>query len=328
MSTPQISIIVPVYKVEKYLRQCVDSILTQTFTDFELLLIDDGSPDKSGEICDEYAEKDVRVRVYHKENGGVASARQYGTNRIKGKYVIHVDPDDWVELDMLDRLYSEIINNDADIVICDYFSNKDNIQTTVTVNSSNEKEILIAEMIMGKVHGSLCNKLVKTDLYIKNNIGFIPGLNCREDLLVMIQLTFFSTKIKYLPQAFYHYCVNSDGFVGSNRLHITDAYQKDIRALLRQIEMFCVNHNITDKDILSAFRYRKVNDYCLIALSGSLSEYQKDISIWDDITNSEIQQTPMTIQKKIAGLFLKSNQRLLLNLLREIRSIYIRIKYF
>ena len=86
-TTPKISVIVPVYKAEAYLHRCVDSLLAQTFTDFEVLLVDDGSPDRSGEICDEYARKDRRVRVFHKENGGVSSARNMGLDNARGEYV-------------------------------------------------------------------------------------------------------------------------------------------------------------------------------------------------------------------------------------------------
>ena len=96
---PKISVIVPVYNVEKYLRRCVDSILTQTFTDFEVLLIDDGSTDGSGKICDEYAKKDKRVRVFHKENGGVSSARNLGLDNVRGRYVTFVDADDKISPD-------------------------------------------------------------------------------------------------------------------------------------------------------------------------------------------------------------------------------------
>lgn len=99
--TPKISIIVPVYNVEKYLRRCIDSILAQTFTDFELLLIDDGSKDYSGAICDEYAEKDNRIRVFHKENGGVSSARNMGIDNAKGDRFSFVDADERVAMDFL-----------------------------------------------------------------------------------------------------------------------------------------------------------------------------------------------------------------------------------
>lgn len=94
---PIISVIVPAYNAEKYLRRCIDSILAQTFTDFELLLIDDGSTDKSGEICDEYADKDARIRVFHKPNGGVSSARNVGLDNALGEYICFCDADDWVD---------------------------------------------------------------------------------------------------------------------------------------------------------------------------------------------------------------------------------------
>ncbi len=96
MDNPKISVIVPVYNVEQYLPRCIDSILAQTFTDFELLLIDDGSRDNSGKICDEYAEKDSRIRVFHKENGGVSSARNVGLDNTCGEYVSFIDSDDWI----------------------------------------------------------------------------------------------------------------------------------------------------------------------------------------------------------------------------------------
>ncbi len=94
---PKISVIVPVYNVEKYLRRCIDSILSQTFSDFELLLIDDGSKDKSGDICDEYVAKDVRIKVFHKANAGVSSARNLGLDKAKGEFIFFVDSDDFLD---------------------------------------------------------------------------------------------------------------------------------------------------------------------------------------------------------------------------------------
>lgn len=100
----KVSIIVPVYKAEPYIRKCIDSILSQTFTNFELLLIDDGSPDNCGKICDEYAELDARVHVFHKENCGVSAARNLGLDHAKGDYVCFIDSDDWIDPDMLETL--------------------------------------------------------------------------------------------------------------------------------------------------------------------------------------------------------------------------------
>lgn len=95
--TPKISVIVPVYKVEQYIHRCVDSILAQSFTDFEIILVDDGSPDNCGKICDEYAQKDSCVKVFHKPNGGVSSARNLGLNNAKGEWVTFIDSDDYIE---------------------------------------------------------------------------------------------------------------------------------------------------------------------------------------------------------------------------------------
>lgn len=115
---PLISVVVPVYKVEKYLPRCVDSILNQTFSDFELILVDDGSPDNCGKICDRYAEKDARVRVIHQENARLSAARNAGINISTGEWLALIDSDDWVHKDYLNILYSGILNN-TDVVICD-----------------------------------------------------------------------------------------------------------------------------------------------------------------------------------------------------------------
>ena len=114
----QVSIIVPVYNVKKYLRRCVDSILTQTFTDFELLLVDDGSTDSSGKICDEYKDKDDRIRVFHKENGGVSSARNLGLDNARGRWITFVDSDDWIKNDYLSSMV--IRSTDADLIMSSF----------------------------------------------------------------------------------------------------------------------------------------------------------------------------------------------------------------
>ena len=115
---PELSVIVPVYKVEKYLSKCIDSILAQTFTDFELILIDDGSPDRCGEICDEYAAKDSRIIVIHQQNKGVSAARNAGLEIAKGKYIGFVDSDDWIEPEMYQILIATANETASELVIC------------------------------------------------------------------------------------------------------------------------------------------------------------------------------------------------------------------
>ncbi len=204
--SPKISIIIPIYKAEKYLHKCVDSILSQTFKDFELLLIDDGSPDNSGKICDEYAAKDSRIRVFHKKNGGVGSARQFGLDNAFGEYTINADPDDWVEVTMLEELYKKAKENDSDVVMCDYWIEYQSQQKLCKLNITDTScNGLIRRLVSGSLHGSLCNKLIRRDFITSNNIRFAKGLNICEDLTMCLMVLNHGAKVEYLDSAFYHY---------------------------------------------------------------------------------------------------------------------------
>ena len=112
-----VSVIVPIYKVEEYLRECVDSIINQTYKNLEIILVDDGSPDKCGEICDEYARNDSRITVYHKENGGLSDARNYGIDRCNGEYITFVDSDDVLKSNFVETLMGLIEEYDADVAV-------------------------------------------------------------------------------------------------------------------------------------------------------------------------------------------------------------------
>lgn len=203
---PKVSVIVAVYKAEAYLRRCVDSLLAQTMTDFELLLIDDGSPDRSGDICDEYAGKDSRVRVFHKENGGVASARQMGTEMASGLYSIHCDPDDWVEPNMLEEMSLLAEREKADVVMCDFMMHSPNgtYHKTQQPASLVPKDILRG-IIGPELQGSMCNRLVRHSLYKRYDIHYFEGINYCEDNLIWMQLYQHPVKTCYIAKPFYHY---------------------------------------------------------------------------------------------------------------------------
>lgn len=117
-----VSVIVPIFNTSRYLRKCLDSLAHQTLTAIEFILVDDGSTDDSGKICDEYASKDSRFRVIHQSNGGSAVARQTGLDAARGEYTIVCDSDDWVEPDMYEKLYRKAVETDADMVLCGYFA--------------------------------------------------------------------------------------------------------------------------------------------------------------------------------------------------------------
>lgn len=230
---PKISVIVPVYKAEEYLHRCVDSILAQSFTDFELILVNDGSPDNSGAICDEYAQKDNRVKVIHKENGGVASARQCGIDNATGEYTIHADPDDWVEPTMLEELYNKAVAVNADMVICDFYLNthKHCVYRAQQVSKETSKEVL-NDLLFYRLHGSLWNKLIKSACYTDFKVRFAKDLNYCEDYIVCVKLLMHNIKIAYLNKAFYHY----DLTVNNNSIT-----RKFSVKTLDQLKMFVAN---------------------------------------------------------------------------------------
>jgi glycosyltransferase involved in cell wall biosynthesis len=177
---PLFSIIIPVYNTEKYLRHCLDSVLAQTFKDFEVILVDDGSTDGTGQICDEYAAKDNRFQVIHKKNGGVATARQAGTDIASGNYIIHADPDDWIEPEMLNHMLMKANENDADVTICDFYStNIREKDTLIRQKPSSLKPHSVLEdiVLFHRLHGSLCNKLAKRACYMKYGLSFTPGID-------------------------------------------------------------------------------------------------------------------------------------------------------
>ena len=231
MINPKISVIVPVYKAEHYLARCVDTLLAQTFDDFEVILVDDGSPDNSGAICDEYALKDKRVRVIHQPNAGVSMARQKGLDNARGEYVIHADPDDWVEPDMLKELYAKAKEEDADMVICDFYAHYgEKVVYERQQPSSLDHNTVLCDMFKHLL-GSCWNKLVRRVCFLKFDIHFSEGVSFCEDLLINSTLLQHNIKVAYLPNAFYHYdcSINSNSLV---RKTTYAAFEKDKRLIL------------------------------------------------------------------------------------------------
>ncbi len=227
---PNITIIVPVYNAEKYLHRCVNSILNQSFIDWECILIDDGSFDESGKICDEYATKDPRFQVIHKKNGGVSSARQLGIETAKGDYIIHVDPDDWVEPNMLEELYNKIVEDDADMVICDFIWNRPSgISISSQCPSALDIKSILKDLLSGRLHGSCCNKLIRRDIIVSYNVSFPQQLSVHEDLYFITKLLLNDIRVTYLNKAFYHYVIGENE--NSISQSIGQSYEYDVMIL-------------------------------------------------------------------------------------------------
>lgn len=205
MEFPKVTIIVPVYNAINTIKKCLNSIIAQTLKDWELILVNDGSLDGSGHICDEYAIQDSRFKVIHQENAGVSAARQIGLEVAKGEYIIHADPDDWVEPQMLEKLYVKAKTDDADMVICDFIIEFDDKSSySKQCPSSLDSKIVLNDMF-GKIHGSCCNKLVKRACIEHCKAKFPEGVNYCEDVCFNVQLLRNDIKVSYINEAYYHY---------------------------------------------------------------------------------------------------------------------------
>lgn len=204
---PLVSIIVPVYKAEKYIHQCVDSLLAQTYQNIEVILVDDGSPDRCGEICDEYAARDTRVKVIHQRNGGVGKARQTGIEQATGVYSIHADPDDWVDPTMIEEMVAKAKEDDADIVICDFFEENGTNRNCqhLAMESAPLPAIIEKRLIRHELSGYLWNKMFRRECC--GDIDFPSDITLLEDELFIIRVlrTGNIKRVAYLPKAFYHY---------------------------------------------------------------------------------------------------------------------------
>lgn len=198
-----ISVIVPIYNTEKYLHRCIVSILNQTFTDFELLLVNDGSTDKSGEICDEYAKKDSRICVFHKENGGVSSARNMGLLNAKGEWIAFCDSDDWLDDNFLNNLLY-VANDKTDLVIGEMqYSYIGNNVKTDNSTVKLDKFIYLRKMFVSGFT-SVFNILYRREFIENINLKFEP-IRYSEDFIFSVKAICLASQIEYAKDAVYHY---------------------------------------------------------------------------------------------------------------------------
>lgn len=262
------SIIVPVYNVEEYIEECIDSILTQTYENFELLLVDDGSSDSSGLICEKYAKKDKRIRVFHKENGGLSSARNFGLENIKGDCVAFVDSDDYIHKEYLERLTTVMQETDADLVCCDM--NKGEKADW----KENKKEICIRENedILKKMYiddGKITvawNKLYAKHFFVEDNLRFAEGM-LFEDMLIMPYILRQAKRMVIISDNLYFYrkrkgSITKSGAFSEKRLDIITVVEKRMEQFKEWGEetLFYIE---LEGYIRKLIRYRsKMDKYC------------------------------------------------------------------
>lgn len=238
----EISIIVPVYQVEKYIRQCIDSILAQTFTNFELILVDDGSKDNSGKICDEYAARDNRIRVIHKENGGLSDARNKGLDNAAGKYFMFVDSDDYISDDMTECLYKNILKENADIAACNYryiFESGEEKD----FSTENKAEVLNANEIFYNRKNErnygfwtvAWNKLYKAETF--KNLRFRFG-RYHEDEFWANDIYQMDIKVVTVSESLYYYRQRDNSIMGNTNIRkcfdIIEAFEERVNVYLKE----------------------------------------------------------------------------------------------
>lgn len=202
---PLISVVVPVYNVEEYLAKCIDSILAQTYENLELILVDDGSKDNGGKICDEYAQKDARVIVVHQKNKGLSGARNTGLQLVKGEFLAFVDSDDWIEPDMFSTLIGLLQENDLEIVECGIAKSNTKTNTTKNFHLSIESNEEALKRIIKNNQYSVWRRVYKTDLI--KNYRFLEG-KTSEDVYFTIDNLFKVNKIGVYLKPFYNYRYN------------------------------------------------------------------------------------------------------------------------
>jgi len=251
MEKDLISVIVPVYKVEKYLEKCIESIIKQTYTNLQIILVDDGSPDNCGKICDEYAKKDSRIEVIHKINGGLSDARNVGINRANGRYIGFVDSDDYIKEDMYEKLINLIKEYDADISICnlydvidgkEYVRNKDN-----GIHEYSRIDILKEILLDKNIQSYAWNKLYKKELF--DEIKY-PIRKKYEDIGTTFYLFEKCNKIVVTSEPEYYYLKRADSLVNN----VTESTILDYTEIIIQRYLY-IKQNIKE--------LRKYNNYYL-----------------------------------------------------------------
>lgn len=305
----KISLIVPVYNVEKYLRKCINSILYQTYQNLEIILVDDGSKDKSGEICDEFKNIDDRIIVIHKKNGGLSDARNAGIEIATGKYLGFIDSDDYVQNDMYEYLYKLLRENNADISICDYMVVHENQKVTLRdipskIQIYNKKEAIKEILKRNKIQDYAWNKLYKLELFkdVKYPIG-----RKMEDLGTTYKLFDSANKIVVGNQKKYFYLQRNGSIVNNKTVDLfIDKYElaferheylenkyvnmveNEIEMIQKILELYQIKDNIINKYI----EEKRIN------------RFLKDILERNDIKRK------LPIKLKIKTIILKFNKKI------------------
>lgn len=305
MEVPKISIIVPVYQAEAFLHRCLDSIANQSFQDWECILVDDGSKDSSGAICDEYAVNDSRFKVIHQPNCGASVSRQVALDASKGEYLAFADSDDWVETRWLEKLYEKITADNVDMVICDYERiYVDKTRYVAGCGCSMDNTDLLADLVNDEYLGVLWNKLIRKESFFRYQVNFHPDMFCWVDIYVISKLFINPIKVSHLPEVLYHY----DSAINNNSI-IKTRNDKSIHSIIIYINTF--SSILTDSRFDEGWYKRKKMVKMFILRMGGYSKYNiKDV--YPEINErliKELSQSRWWSRKRCMVMCLQDHQK-------------------
>ena len=324
-----VSVIVPIYGVEKYIERCARSIFEQTYQNIEIIFVNDCTLDKSLDILDkviqEYPNIQSKIQIInHEINRGVAITRRDGMIAAKGKYVIQWDSDDYVDVQFLEKMVALAEKEEADITICDM--NKIYVDKIVhtRVNPSLDNIEFLKQILVGKVHSGLWNKLIRRSLYVDNNIYPIEGINMCDDLSVMYRLLFFVKKLAYLPEPLYNYnLVTGDSYTS---VKMKPQYQLGFLELMKQMDAFRIINNI-EGSLNLFFRYKKIGFLSPMILYGDLEFVKKNNDLFDEVKVKDVFNHPtLSLHYTISAFLWKVKCIFLLKLFRRVIAFLQRVK--
>lgn len=297
----KISVIVPVYNMERYLDKALESLRSQTIGDIEIIVVNDGSVDRSLEICEKHKKEDDRIVVLNRENGGVSSARNAGLEVARGEYIAFLDPDDWVDIDMYDEMYKKAIQENLDICICGFLreSGEESVLNEMKIPKEIDREMaryIALNMISGcgifnednTIMGSVCRIIVKREFIEKLSLRFRDDIYIMEDLIFCLELFTRSYSVGIKEEAYYHYRDNPNSALNS--------YKEDLYGNMKQV-YFCIESILRESGLYTEdFRKRLELRYirmCFWAISNEGSwknkrEIREKINRISDICNDPL----------------------------------------
>lgn len=313
---PVVSIIVPIYNIEDYLPKCLDSIISQTYPNFELILVDDGSTDSSWHICDRFAEIDNRIKVIHKKNGGLTSARNAGLLLAQGDWIMHVDGDDWIDKTMLQSLITAAETMNADLVQCNF---------RMVWDDKNEQDFIRKYDLSSKVSAlnsyisstwtTLCASMAKKELYDKYALRSPNGIAYSEDFHLSVRLWYYAKKIVVLSSVLYNYRQQGNSIVHNfSKQHTEDEYwvYSDTISFFKRVGMF--------QQVQKSLHWRLVKSCQELLLD------EKTLGVWSErtsgINGKEAITCPFVNRKiRVLSYMMVNKQRWFVKLFLRMRAI-------